>query len=122
MILSVCLSADGCRALSGSADKTVRLWELDWDFEVCEPLDWDEGARPYLAAFLAVRTPYAADLPKDREPSEQEIVLALTRRGKPSWTDEDFKNLIETLVCAGYGWLRPEGVRRKLVEMATGVG
>ena len=52
------------------------------------------------------------------EPSADEITQALTRRGKPVWTEEDFEDLLYTLGCAGYGWLRPEGVQRHLKQMA----
>jgi hypothetical protein len=58
-------------------------------------------------------------LPAEGTPSEEQIQLALTRRGKPIWTDDDFKQLLHTLACAGYGWLRPEGVRKKLEEMTA---
>jgi hypothetical protein len=44
----------------------------------------------------------------------------LTRRGKPVWTEEDFEELLFGLGCAGYGWLRPDGVRRQLQQMARG--
>ena len=64
-------------------------------------------------------TPHVGTLPKDRDPTEEEITLALTRRGVPRWTEEDFKGLLYTLSCAGYGWLRPEGVRRELDKMAS---
>jgi WD40 repeat protein len=114
---SVCLSADSRFALSGSDDKTLKLWVLDWELEDQPPADWDEGARPYLENFLTLHTPYADTLPKNRDPSEEEITLALTRRGTPTWTQEDFQNLLYTLGYAGYGWLRPEGVRQQLVEM-----
>jgi len=118
-VKSVSLNAANTQILSGGwRDKTLRLWELDWEFEVREPLDWDERARPYLVNFLAAHTPFAAKLPSDRLPSEQEIILALTRSGRPTWSVEDFKNLLETLACANYGWLRPEGVRRELEKMA----
>jgi WD40 repeat protein len=113
------LGVDGRFALSGSDDKTIKLWALDWELEDKEPADWDEGARPYLETFLTLHTPYAGTLPHNREPSEDEITLALTRRGKPVWAEEDFQGLLYTLGCAGYGWLRPEGVRRKLEEMAA---
>ena len=92
---------------------------LGWDFEFPDPADRDEGARPWLETFLTLHTPFAGDLPKDREPSEEEITLALTRRGKPHITKGDFRGLITQLQHAGYGWLRPEGVRAKLKEMAA---
>jgi WD40 repeat protein/serine/threonine protein kinase len=112
---SVCFSADGRFALSGS--KTLILWNLDWELEDRQPADWDEGSQAYLENFLVLHTPYAATLPTDREPTKVEITLALTRRGIPTWTEEDFQNLLYTLGCAGYGWLRPEGVRQQLEAM-----
>ena len=83
-----------------------------------DPADWDEGARQYLEDFLTLRTPYAATIPTDHEASEDEVTRALTRRGRPESSDEDFKELLDTLGYAGYGWLRPEGVRHELEEMS----
>jgi WD40 repeat protein len=117
-VFSVCLSVDGRLALSGSSDGTLILWNLDWELEDRLPADWDEGARPYLESFLTLHTPYAAPLPTDREPTEAEITLTLTRSGTPTWTEEDFQNLLYTLGCAGYGWLRPEGVRQQLRQFS----
>jgi predicted Zn finger-like uncharacterized protein len=135
-VTSVALSADGRYALSGSADRTLKLWILDWELEDNQPADWNEGARPYLEMFLSLHTPYAAQLPQDRKrtmkdivnsslarlfkagPTEEDIAQALTRRGRPFWTEEDFEDLLYTLGCAGYGWLRPEGVRRQLEQMS----
>ena len=57
-------------------------------------------------------------MPEGREPTEEEVRLALTRRGKPTWSEEDFQGLIRQLQYAGYGWLRPEGVRVRLLRMA----
>jgi hypothetical protein len=118
-VMSVSLSADGRWALSGSDDRTLRLWELDWEYEAHDLTDWDEAARPHLINFLTNHTPYAATLPPNGNPTEEQIRLALTRRGKATWTDDDFKQLLYTLSCAGYGWLRPEGVRRKLEEITS---
>jgi hypothetical protein len=116
-VTSVSLSADGRYALSGGLDGTLRLWELDWELEAHDPTDWDEAARPFLEIFLTQHTPYAGILPTDREPSEEEIQQALTRSGRATWIEEDFQGLIRQLQYAGLGWLRPEGVRRKLEEM-----
>jgi WD40 repeat protein len=117
-IKTACFSQNGRYVLSGSHDKTLKFWQLDWDLEEKETVGWNEGALPYLDIFLTLHSPYAGSLPQDRTPTEEEITLALTRRGKPAWTEEDFQQLLYTLGCAGYGWLRPEGVRRKLEEIA----
>jgi WD40 repeat protein len=136
-VTSVGFSSDGRHAVSGSADQTLKLWVLDWELADNPPVPWDEGARPYLEVFLTQHTPYAASLPPERKrtvkeivnlplgrlfgsaaPTERQVRQALTRQGKPVWTEEDFEGLLYTLGCAGYGWLRPEGVRRKLEQMA----
>ena len=102
-VTSVYLSGDGRWALSGSEDETMRLWELDWELEAHNPADWDTGALPYLELFLTLHSPHAG---------------MLKHRGKPIWNEQDFQDLIRQLQYVGYGWLRPEGVRRKLEEMA----
>jgi hypothetical protein len=116
---SPCLSANCRWLLSKGSDHTIHLWELDWELEVRDKAEWSEGAHPYLKNFLTQHTPYAGELPRNRDASEREIQLALTRRGKPIWNEEDFQELLFTLGYAGYGWLRPEGVRKKLEEMAA---
>jgi hypothetical protein len=42
----------------------------------------------------------------------------LTRHGEPQWTEDDFHGLIAKLGYCGYGYLRPEGVKKKLLKMA----
>jgi hypothetical protein len=56
-------------------------------------------------------------LPEGRDLSEEEITLALTCKGTSSWVEGEFQNLLYTLGCAGYGWLRPDGVRKKLEKL-----
>jgi WD40 repeat protein len=116
-VSSACLSQDSQYIIA--VGQGAKLWVLDWELEDCQAADWDEGARPYLENFLTLHTPYSTILSSDREPSQEEIKLALTRCGKPTWTEEDFQNLLYTLGCAGYGWLRPEGVRQQLEAMAS---
>jgi len=84
-------SPDGRYVVSGSKDETLRLWELDWEYEFPEPKDWDEGARPYLKIFLHLH---------------------------PNWKEEDFKKLLSELELRGYGWLKPEGIRKELERMS----
>lgn len=111
------VSADCRWVLSGGSDKVFRMWELDWEFDVIKPVQWDEAARPYLLKFLALRRPYAGSLPQDRDPTENEIHRALTREGKPTWTETVFQGLLQTLACCGYGWIQPEGIRRELEKV-----
>jgi WD40 repeat protein/serine/threonine protein kinase len=118
-ITSVVLSDNNQFALAVSDDGDLTLWNLDWNLEDRLPADWDEKARPYLENFLVLHTPYAGTLPIDRDPTEKEVTLALTRRGTLTWTEEDFQKLLYTLGCAGYGWLRPEGVRQQLETMVA---
>ncbi len=119
-VTSVDLSADARVAVSGSNDGTLRVWLLDWEVEDRATADWDEGARPYLDVFLRCQTPHAGALPGPDEPtSEEAIVRAFMRDGHPIWTEDDFQRLLTTLGHAGYGWLRPEGVRRELQRMAA---
>lgn len=110
---AVAISADARHALS-CADDGVKLWTFDWELEDSEPADWDDGARPYLEVFLRAHLPYAAKLPYGREPTSGEAERALARVGRPTWNDSEFRELMDTLACAGYGRLRPEGVRIEL--------
>ena len=104
-VASVALLADGRWALSGGQDNTIRCWELVWECEFPDRADWDEGARPYLETFLTLHCAFGKD--------------GLTRVGKPEWTEGDFQQLLTDLQYSGYGWLRPEGVRRQLEKMKS---
>ena len=71
MVHSVALTPDCRYAVSGSFDDTLRLWEFIWHLEFPDPVDWNEGVRPYLDIFLTLRN------------------------GK--WTEDDFNKLIDEL-------------------------
>ncbi|OYE04592.1 protein kinase domain-containing protein [Nostoc sp. 'Peltigera membranacea cyanobiont' 232] len=117
-VYSLALSTDNYFALTGSGDKTLKLWILDWELQDQPLAEW-EGIVPYLQNFLTLHAPYATSLPKNRQPSEEEIGLALTHYGIPTWSKEDFQNLLYTLGCVGYGWLRPETVQQVLERIVT---
>ncbi|RLI14983.1 protein kinase, partial [Candidatus Bathyarchaeota archaeon] len=91
LVFCLSFSPDGRYVVSGSKDKTLSLWELDWEYEFPEPKDWDERARPYLKIFLHLH---------------------------PNWTEEDFKKLLSELGLRGFGWLKPEGIKRELEKMS----
>jgi len=102
---SVSISPDSRFALSGGEDSTLRLWQVDWDYHFPGWADWDDRARPCLETFLTLRCPYTPD--------------HLTRAGTPQWDDDDFQRLLRELQSRGFGWLRPEGVRRQLEQMTA---
>ncbi|MGW5782165.1 protein kinase domain-containing protein [Streptomyces sp. NPDC003863] len=89
----IVVASDSRRVLSWSQVDGARLWELDWELEAREAVDWDEAAAPYLEGFLA-------------------------RHGQHP-TDADIDGLLRLLQDAGYGWLRAEGVRAELDRMAV---
>lgn len=97
------ISPDGRFLAAGCRDSTLRVWELGWDYEIHDWADWDEGAKGYLEIFLTQRCPYAED--------------GITRIPRPDWNENDFNILLQELQRRGYGWLRPEGVRQRLIEM-----
>jgi WD40 repeat protein len=115
---SVCLSGDGGMALSGSDDKTVKQWILDWNVEDKKPAEWDEGARPYMETFLELHTPFAGEIPDGKKIPQNKLQAALSRKGTPQWSDDDFQEFFRYLGSVGYGWLRPDGVRKELEKMS----
>lgn len=128
---AVCVSADGRHILSAGAEGVLKLWMLDWDLEANPPADWAERARPYLETFLTLHTPYADAEGGEREPRRgwtawlwkpaqaPSSAWPLARRGRPTWTEKDFEELLHTLGGAGLGWLRPDGIRTELRKLAA---
>ena len=86
----MCFSPDGT-LIFVAGENGIQIYNIDYELEFPGWHNWDEGARPYLEIFLTYH---------------------------PDWTEGDFNNiLIPELQNRGYGWLRPEGVRAKLLEM-----
>ncbi|MBF0518657.1 MAG: protein kinase [Nitrospirae bacterium] len=102
-------------------ESKINVFFIDWELIYKKPIDWDEGALPYIELFINQHTPYASNIPLDREPTNSEIKLALTRRGKVSWTEEDFLKLNDEIAYAGYGWLKTKGVRLKLYNLTRNI-
>jgi WD40 repeat protein len=94
---ALAISASRHFVLAGADDGSLRAWALDWEYEFPEPADWDEGARPQLERFLRLHE---------------------GGRGAPSWSEDDFAGLLRELELSGNGWLRPDGVRAQLEQMA----
>jgi WD40 repeat protein/serine/threonine protein kinase len=95
------------------------LWSLDWVYEYPDYSDWDENAEPYLEQFLTIHTQYDRKLPEGKKPTIYDIRRSLFPTGTPNWSEPDFQNLLTELGRRGFGWLREDGVRRKLEEMAA---
>jgi WD40 repeat protein len=117
-VKSICLSHDGHLALSGEKGGVVRVWILDWELGDGAPSDSDEGERPYLDVFVRRKTPYRPASSQDEPAAQGEIPVKLVTNN-PSWSEDDFKDLLATLSFSGYGWIKPEAVRVELERMAS---
>jgi WD40 repeat protein/serine/threonine protein kinase len=104
IIYALEMDSTGRFVATGSGDEKIKIWQLDWNYYFPEQVDWDNGARPYLQNFLMLHKPYGPD--------------GITSHGKPKWDEAEFQIFLRSLGRFGYGWLKEEGVRRKLVEMA----
>ncbi len=101
-VTAVEVAPDGRRVLSTSADGSARVWYLDWRPQVRPFAEWDEAARPHLEVFL-----------------QQQVPGAGGGRLRPEWSERDVEGLLRDLGRRGFGWLRPDGVRRRLGELAA---
>jgi WD40 repeat protein len=118
-VASMAVSPDGRYLLSGGEDDFLILWELDWEYEFPEPADWDETARGYLESFLSLHSHYSLGKPGAELPLHEKLAHLSIPAGAPTWSEADFQDLLYSLGCAGYGWLKPEGVRKELERMAA---
>ena len=91
-VTSVCFSPEGRFIISQCYDSTIQLWELDWELEFPGEVDWHEDAEPFVRNFLSLYN--------------------------NSWTDDQFELFYQKLQYAGLGWVRKEGVLKKMKEIA----
>jgi hypothetical protein len=91
-VVSARFTADARYVLAGSSTGAVLRWELDWELHTPEVVDWHEDARPLLADYLATGS---------------------------ATSDADAEALLRRARQAGFGWLRPDGVRAELRRMAA---
>jgi WD40 repeat protein len=118
-VTGVAVSAEGRLAVTASADQTLKVWALDWDLTERAVADHDAGVSPYLLAFLRRQSHQVGPLPAEGTPSPEEVERACRPRFPPTWDEPAFQGLLYTLGCAGFGWLRPSGVRDTLKKMAA---
>jgi WD40 repeat protein len=85
---SVCFSSDGTRIVAAVMNE-IHIYHLEFDLHFPGWADWDEGAQPYLDIF---------------------------RKVHPNYTEKDIQGFLTELQYRGYGWLRPEGVRKRLAS------
>jgi len=104
-VSAIAVSPQGNSLVSGDEGGNICVWTLDWELAPKEETSWDDSANPFVTDFLE-RT--------------NEGLRRL--KGPPStipwWTENAFDELLFTLRCAGLGWLDPEGIRRKVLELA----
>ena len=102
------VAGDGRFIIAGDpGSPALRLWRVEWEWSFPEEDDWNDGAEPYLYFFLVRHL---------SGPSPLEGLKA-TLAGKPEWSEYEFSELLSELELRGYGWLRPDGVRRHLEQM-----
>jgi len=109
-------SWDGSFLVLTSRNYSINLWMIDWELETVPPSDMDERINPYLINFFNSHIPYGENF-KAGNLTEEVIKKGLKRQGKPEWSDKDLKDLWETLKYAGYGYVRPEGIKKELERL-----
>jgi WD40 repeat protein/tetratricopeptide (TPR) repeat protein len=95
VVHALALSSDGRLVISGGSDGTARLWYLEWGVKPAGIADWDDRAEPLLQEFV------------------RRALWGPPGSGR-ALTDADARLLMTELSWAGFGWLRPEAVRRRL--------
>jgi len=99
-VMAVAFGPTGTRLITGGADRTLRIWHLDWEPEARALPRWDEKARPYLESFVSLR-----------------LKPETVRTAGPAWTEGDLDRLVDDLRRRGFGGLRREEVAGRLQDL-----
>jgi len=91
-IKSVFVTPDNRFVLAADFEGKIEIWELDWELEFPDEVDWHKDAEPYVRNFLTLSNNH--------------------------WTEEQFDQFYKKLQYAGLGWVKKEGVLRKMQEFA----
>ena len=84
-------NSNGSRVLAVN-EHALKVYYIDRVYSFPGFADWDEGALPYAERFMALHA---------------------------AWTEKELERFLEELQNRGYGYIRPEGVRAKLKELAA---
>jgi hypothetical protein len=101
-ITALCFSRDHRFLFSGSEDKSLRSWELDWEIEYRAPEPWNTKASCHLDRYLSLHALYGKDSSHREWPFQ---VIA-----PPPAGDNDVEAFFELLGDLGFGWLTRQGV------------
>lgn len=121
-ITAVAFAPDCRYAASADEDGRLQFWTMDWELDETYDGSWDERMRPIVQNFAFAHQPTAGTINANSDPSPAEVAKALTRRGRPEWTDEEARGLRYDIGCAGFGMPTVENLDRELKKIAQKIG
>ncbi len=96
---------DQDRYLIAPREDQYCMWQLDWEHEFPKLTDWDKRIQGYLDVFLG----QIGGINTWRE----------MLKSDPANAQKWFTNLMQELASRGFGWVREEGVKKRLDEMSS---
>lgn len=118
-VRAVVLSPECRFAAAADEQGNIEIWYLDWSLLPQPSHDWDDGALPYIHAFLSNRRLSEKGTSDSQNIRFEDVRRFFRYRGKPSWTDKEVERLLFLLGCAGYGWLSRERVLKALAQESS---
>ncbi|THB71218.1 MAG: WD40 repeat domain-containing protein [Desulfovibrio sp.] len=121
-VTSLLLTPENTHLVSTGLDHVIKVWALDWELSMAGLEEREAIAEPMLHSFVAMQTPYWTSLPKSREPSEEDVVRALTRKGRAQWGPKEFQVLLYRMQWAGLGAQDSDTVLTRLAGLVDEAG